>query len=420
MIHVAAKEWGMLKESFLMAIAAIRASKLRSILTLLGIVVGVFSIISVMTAVGALKQNIESALSQLGANTFQVQKFTISFNSTPEQRRKMWNRKNITVEQAIMVKERVVYAEAVGMEAEDHGKIVFWEGKKTNPNVTISGITSEVLITADLTIEAGRAITQDDIDIGRKVVVLGSAVREILFPPNIDPVGQSVRIDRGIYQIIGTFAKKGSLLGSNQDNFVVVPISVFLQSYGKEWHSVNITVKAFNQTVMDDAIEQTRAVLRVARKVPPGEEDDFGIFTNDSLVKQFNDFTLYVRMGVLLISSIALLAAGVGIMNIMLVSVTERTREIGIRKAIGARRRDILVQFMFEAVVLSEIGGVLGVVLGIAAGNIVGMIAKAEAVIPWDWAIIGLVVCSIVGFVFGVYPAWKASTLDPIEALRYE
>ena len=410
----------MLKESFAMAIAAIRASKLRSILTLLGIVVGVFSIISVMTAVGALKQNIESALSQLGANTFQVQKFTIDFNSTPEQRRKMWNRKNITIDQALLVKERVTLAEAVGLESEDYGKIVFWEGKKTNPNVSLSGITAEVLTTADLTIESGRAISQDDIDIGRKVTVLGSAVREILFPPNINPVGETVRIDKAVYQIIGVFAKKGSLLGSNQDNFAVVPISVFMQLYGKDSRSVNITVKALNQAVVDDAIEQTRAVLRVARRVRPGDEDDFGIFTNDSLVKQFNDFTLYVRMGVFFISSIALLAAGVGIMNIMLVSVTERTREIGIRKAIGARRRDILIQFMLEAVVLSQIGGVVGVLLGIGAGNIVGMIAKADAVFPWDWAIAGLTVCSLVGFVFGVYPAWKASTLDPIDALRYE
>jgi putative ABC transport system permease protein len=420
MIHPAAKEWGTLKESFAMAIAAIRASKLRSILTLLGIVVGVFSIISVMTAVGALKQNIESALSQLGANTFQVQKFTIDFNSTPEQRRKMWNRKNITVDQALLVKEKVTLAEAVGMESEDNGKIVFWEGKKTNPNVSLSGITAEVLITADLTIESGRAISQDDIDMGRKVIVLGSAVREILFPPNINPVGQTVRIDKAVYQIIGVFAKKGSLLGSNQDNFSVIPISVFMQLYGRDSHSVNITVKALNQAVVDDAIEQTRAVLRVARRVPPGSEDDFGIFTNDSLVKQFNDFTLYVRMGVFFISCIALIAAGVGIMNIMLVSVTERTREIGIRKAIGARRRDILFQFMLEAVILSQIGGVVGVLLGIGAGNVVGMIAKADAVFPWDWAIAGLVICSLVGFVFGVYPAWKASTLDPIEALRYE
>jgi putative ABC transport system permease protein len=190
--------------------------------------------------------------------------------------------------------------------------------------------------------------------------------------------------------------------------------------YGKDRWSLSLSVKAWNKEVLDDAIEQTRSVMRHARKVEPGADDDFGIYTNDSLIKQFNDFTFYVRLGVLVVSSIALLAAGVGIMNIMLVSVTERTREIGIRKAVGARRRDIMSQFMTESVILSELGGVIGILLGIAGGNIVGAIAKAEAVVPWDWVIIGLVVCSAVGIVFGVYPAWKASTLDPIEALRYE
>ncbi len=210
------------------------------------------------------------------------------------------------------------------------------------------------------------------------------------------------------------------MLGGDSDNFVCVPISVYFQYYGRANKSVNIMVKALNHEVVDDAIEQTRAVLRVARGVEPGKEDDFGIFTNDSLIKQFNEFTFYLRLGVLVVSSIALIAAGVGIMNIMLVSVTERTREIGIRKAIGARRSDVLAQFMIEAIFLCEIGGVVGVALGILGGNVVGLLLKVSAVIPWDWALIGLLVCTLVGFVFGVYPAWKAANLDPIEALRYE
>jgi putative ABC transport system permease protein len=220
--------------------------------------------------------------------------------------------------------------------------------------------------------------------------------------------------------VIGVFQKKGSLLGNDQDNYAVIPLTSLFHAYGKDRFSLSLAVKARSKELLDDAIEQVRLVMRLARKVDPGVEDDFGIFTNDSLIKQFNDFTFYVRLGVLVVSSIALLAAGVGIMNIMLVSVTERTREIGIRKAIGARRQDILAQFMVEAIILSEIGGVVGIVLGIAGGNVVGMIADADTVIPWDWVVIGMVVCSLVGIVFGVYPAWKASTLDPIEALRYE
>ena len=179
-------------------------------------------------------------------------------------------------------------------------------------------------------------------------------------------------------------------------------------------------VKALNREVVDDAVEESRAILRTARRVEPGAEDDFGYFSNDSLVKQFNDFTLYLRMGVLLVSSISLLAAGVGIMNIMLVSVTERTREIGIRKSIGAMKKDILSQFMIEAVILCEIGGVLGIFLGVLGGNVVGLLLNVPAVIPWDWVGIGIAVCSLVGLVFGVYPAWKAANLDPIEALRFE
>jgi putative ABC transport system permease protein len=410
----------MTKESFVMALHAIRASKLRSLLTLLGIVVGIFSIISVMTAVGVLKENIESGLSQLGANTFQVQKFSVGFNTTPEQRHRMWNRKNITTEQAAFVRERLTLAEAVAFEVAQGGRVAFWRGNRTNPNIALNGVTEEALVTNDVTVEVGRGLTADDVVQARRVIILGSIVAEKLFPRNINPVGEFVRIDKGVYQVIGVFAKKGSILGGDQNNFVAIPISTFFHLYGKDRWSLTLTIKAISREVLDDAIEQTRSLLRIARKVPPADEDDFGIFTNESLISQFNEFTFYLRLGVLVVSSIALLAAGVGIMNIMLVSVTERTREIGIRKAIGATKKDVLLQFIIEAVILCQIGGFVGVVAGIAGGNLVGLLVEAPAIIPWDWAAIGLCVCSLVGFVFGVYPAWKASALDPIEALRYE
>jgi putative ABC transport system permease protein len=408
------------KESLLMALAAIRSSKLRSVLTMLGIVVGIFSIISVMTALSVLQNSIEQGMMQLGANTFQVQKFSMDFNTTPEQRRKMRNRKNITYKQALQVKEKATLAAAVGIEGSDYGKIVYWSGKKTNPNITVFGETIEGQETNDWTVEVGRGLTAQDFDMARPVIVLGSAVAEKLFPSYIDPLGETVRVDEGVYEVIGVYAKKGSSLGGNQDNFVVMPLTTYFQKYGRSNQSLHIMVKALNKGVMDDAIEQVRGILRTARNVHPGDDDDFSYFSNDSLIKQFNDFTLYLRMGVLLVSCIALLAAGIGIMNIMLVSVTERTREIGIRKSIGAQKSDILSQFMIEAVILCEIGGAVGVLAGIAGGNVVSIIASAPAVIPWDWVGIGLLSCSIVGFVFGVYPAWKAANLDPIEALRYE
>ena len=408
------------KESLLMALAAIRSSKLRSVLTMLGIVVGIFSILYVMPALSVLRNSIEQGMTQLGANTFQVQKFSMDFNTTPEQRRKMRNRKNITYEQAIQVRDKASLAASVGIEGSDGGKIVWWAGKKTNPNVEILGETIEGQETNDWTVAEGRGLIGQDNDMSRHVAVMGSAVVEKLFPAYVNPVGEAIRVDGGIYQIIGMYAKKGTSLGGNQDNFVVIPLSTYFQKYGRSNQSLHIMVKSPNQDVMDDAVEQVRGILRTARNVHPGEEDDFSYFSNDSLVKQFNDFTVYLRVGVLLVSCIALLAAGIGIMNIMLVSVTERTREIGIRKSIGAQKSDILSQFMIEAVILCEIGGAVGVFAGIAGGNVVSILTDSPAVIPWDWVVVGLVSCSLVVFVFGVYPAWKAANLDPIEALRYE
>jgi putative ABC transport system permease protein len=409
-----------LRESLVMAFAAIRSSKLRSILTLLGVVVGVFSIISVMTAVGVLRNSIEEGLTQLGANTFQIQRFGGGFNTSPAEHRRMHNRKHITYEQALAVQEKAQLAQAVGIEDWKFGRIVHWEGEKTNPNVQVAGENLEGIVTNDWTVADGRSISQQDFDLARPVAVIGVFVREKLFPPSISPVGQTIRVDGTIYQVVGVFEKKGSALGGNQDNFIVIPLSTYFLKYGKDNADVHIMVKALNRQVLDDAIDESRMILRTARNVPPGEEDDFYYFSNESLINQFNDFTLYLRLGVLVVSSIALIAAGVGIMNIMLVSVTERTREIGIRKAIGANRRAILAQFIIEAIILCEIGGVLGVVFGIFGGNVVGILLEVPAIIPWEWVAIGLGVCSLVGLLFGVYPAWKAATLDPIEALRYE
>ena len=412
-------DWTSLKESFGMALNAIKANKLRSMLTLLGIVVGIFSIISVMTAMGVLRNSIEEGITQLGANTFQLQKFPAGGPGGGNQRFRFRNRKNITYEQALQVRDKATLAEAVGIEAWEFGRIVWWNGEKTNPNVSIAGENVEGLPTNDWTVANGRGITAEDIDMNRRVIILGQPIVEKLFPPAVNPVGEQVRVDGSMYQIIGVLAAKGGALGGNQDNLVITPISTFFQKYGKD-HDIHIMVKALSRNVVDDCIEQSRMILRAARNVPPGAEDDFGFFSNDSIVTQFNDFTLYFRLGVLVISSIALLAAGVGIMNIMLVSVTERTREIGIRKAIGALKKDILSQFIIEAVILCQIGGIIGVFVGILAGNGISVWLETPPYMPWDWAAIGLGVCSLVGIVFGVYPAWKASTLDPIEALRYE
>lgn len=408
-----------LKEAFMMALNAIRAHKLRSILTLLGIVVGVFSIIAVMTAMGVLRNSIESGLTQLGAHTFQIQKYP-SFSSGPRDRARFRNRKHITFEQGLMVKQKTTLAQAVGLEAWEFGNktVKALSGEQTNPNVFLAGEDLEGFVTNNWMIGDGRLFTEDELASGRNVIILGMDVVKKIFP-RTDPIGQKVRIDGHEYAVIGTIERKGQRLGGSPDNFAAVPLTTFFRVYGKD-RSIHIMVQAFNADAYDDCVEQVRGILRMVRKVPPGVEDDFWVFSNDSLIQQFNEVTYYVRIGIIVISFIALVAAGVGIMNIMLVSVTERTREIGIRKAVGARKNNILSQFILEAIVLCELGGILGVLLGIGGGNIVAALLEIPAIIPYDWAAIGLFACSIVGIIFGVYPAWKAANLDPIESLRYE
>ncbi len=413
-------EWSGFRESFLMAISAIKTNKLRSFLTLLGIVVGVLSIIAVMTAMGVMRNSIEKGMSQLQVNTFQIQKYPSGFDGGHEARARLRNRRDITYEEALQVRDKSTYAEAVGLESWQFGKVAVWEGNKTNPNVQVAGENPDGLITNDWVVADGRGLNSQDIDLARKVIIIGVGLREKLIPANINPIGQKIRIDGQIYSVIGVFEKKASMFESDGDNLGVIPITAFFQVYGKYVRSINIMVKAKSQEVYNDCLEQSRAILRVARRVPPGEVDDFEYFSNEAIISQFNEITFGFRMGVLVISSIALLAAGIGIMNIMLVSVTERTREIGIRKAIGARKTNILSQFVMEAVVLSEIGGLIGIVLGLMAGNGVAIFLSMPVVIPYDWAVIGFVVCSVIGVVFGVYPAWKASNLDPIDSLRYE
>jgi putative ABC transport system permease protein len=407
-----------LKESFFMALAALRTNKLRSTLTLLGIAVGVFSIIGVMTAMGVLINSIEQGMSDLGANTFQVQRHEISFTDDPHQRMKNRNRKHITYMQAQMVKEKVTFARAVGFECSTGGKTVKGNQLKTNPNVQILGENVDGFTTNNWTVSEGRMFTPQEYSSARAVALLAKGVVDKLFP-KADPLGKYVVANDQQYEVIGTIEDKGSMLGGSNNNFIVIPLTAFFRVYGMD-RDVNIMVTSNGAETYNDCFEQVRGIMRVARHVPPGADDDFFLFSNDSLIEQFNDLTKYVRLGIMLISTIALLAAGVGIMNIMLVSVTERTREIGIRKAIGARKNNILSQFLIEAVLLSEFGGLIGILIGVLSGNILALVMNVPPIIPWNWVVIGFVSCSLVGIIFGVYPAWKASNLDPIEALRYE
>jgi putative ABC transport system permease protein len=406
-------------ESFRMAMSALAAHKLRSALTLLGVLVGVFSIIVVMTAMRVMQKNIEQEISQLGSQTFMVQKWPAVYFGGPEGFEKYWRRQDITLAQGIEVERKATLARAVGIETTFWGGQIETRYKKTAPNVQLFGETPPSFLARNWMLGEGRLLLDMDVDGGRYVCVLGHSLAKTVFPRG-SGVGERLRIDGIDYSVVGVLEPKGGSLGGDQDNFAVVPITTGLNRFGRYYRSLTLLVQARDSASYDETVEQVRGILRVARKVPPGKEDDFEIASNDSMISQFNTFTVAVRIGVMVVSSIALLAAGVGIMNIMLVSVTERTREIGIRRAVGAKRRNIMVQFIMEAVVLCEVGGVIGVGFGILGGNATAYFLGLAPVIPVDWIVIGLIMCSIVGIVFGTYPAYKAANLDPIESLRYE
>jgi putative ABC transport system permease protein len=408
------------RESCTMALGAIAAHKLRSALTLLGVLVGVFSIIVVMTAMRVMQSNIERQLSSLGGETFMVRKFPGAyFGLSSGDYEKYWRRKNITMTQGKRLQEKISLPANIGIEA------TFWSGeiktryKTSAPTVQLYGETPGSFPAHNWNLAEGRLLLDADVDSTRNVCVLGFGLATNIFP-NSSPLGETIKIDGINYSVVGMLESKGGAMGGDQDNFVVVPLTTCLNRYGRWWRTLNILVQAPDRASYDATVEEVRGVMRLIRKVPPGKEDDFEIASNTSMIEQFKNFTRSVRIGVAVVSSIALLAAGIGIMNIMLVSVTERTREIGIRRAIGAKRRNIMVQFIMEAVVLCEVGGAIGVVFGILGGNLLAVLLKLPPVVPVDWIVIGLAICSVVGIVFGTYPAWKAANLDPIESLRYE
>jgi len=404
---------------FLLALQSIKTNRLRTLLTVLGVVVGIFSIIVVMTIVTMLQNTINEGFQFLSKNTFQIQKWPAIQTGDPEGQEKYRNRKDITLEDFYRFEEMMKDAKNVGAYQAADGKVIKFANRETNPNTFIVGVTEGVYPSLNLEIEEGREFRSDDINYSNNVCVLGNYVVDKIFF-DINPVGQIIRMDGHPLRVIGTLKKKPDFFGQSVDNYVVLPITTFQSFYGKRTATVDITVMANSQADYQRTIESAIGHMRLVRKIEPGEENDFEIFSNESLITQGNDITGPIKIGALAVSLVALIAAGVGIMNIMLVSVTERTREIGIRKAIGARKSSILIQFLIEAIILCVIGGIAGIALGIVIGNFAGSFLNAETAIPYDWVIIGITMCIIVGLIFGTYPAYKAANLDPIEALRYE
>ena len=413
-----------INEAFKMAITAIMSHKLRSMLTLIGIIAGVASIIGVMTGISVIQNTIEAEMSVLGSQVFQVQKWAASGPISEEERRKIMKRRPTTVEHADAIRDNVKTVDLVGSELWDYNHTVKFRDHSTNPNVIICGGTPEYAPNNTHYIGYGRNMTNDDLRMNRNVVVLGYAIAQKLFPWT-DPLQKVVKVDGRKFQVIGVFESKSSALGGNFDNYLLMPITIYKKVYGKynnfgQENSVNITVRAKSPEIVQEAIAETRALMRRERGLKPNEEDDFTIFSNESQIKTFNETTAGIKVGAFVIGIIALIVAGIGIMNIMLVSVTERTREIGVRKSLGAKKKNILSQFLIEAIILCNIGGIFGVLAGFGLGNTLALLTDFKVTTPLDWAVIGLLFCTAVGLIFGYWPARKASLLNPIESLRYE
>jgi putative ABC transport system permease protein len=410
------------REIIAMALSSLGANKLRAALTMTGITIGVFSIISVMTAIGALQSSIENGISFLGSNIFQFAKYPANINAGGEIKKKYQNRRDISYRQALHYYElmqgnaREICLKCFGYELK--GQAVY-NGVKTTPSLLIVGTNRSFLTANAYTLGYGRNLNDEDVDLARNVIVVGKIIEKRLFPHE-SPIGKVIRMSGHTYTIIGVLAEKGTSFGQSQDDICIMPITRFFEDFGETKRTVNIATQSFSQETYNETLDRGIGAMRIARGLRADQENDFEIYSNDSLKSAFTSIAGVVRIGAFVISFIALVAAGIGIMNIMLVSVTERTKEIGVRKSIGARSRDILRQFLTEAVFISEAGGILGIILGVIGGDLLAVWLKVDIIFPFGWAFAGLVVCSAIGIGFGLYPAYRAASLDPIEALRYE
>ncbi len=408
------------REILTMALASVGANKLRSSLTMLGITIGVFSVISVMTAIGAMQASIETGLTLFGSNLFQFAKYPVNVRAGGSGQKKYENRRNISYREAQRYAELMEgNAQEVCLKTFDNGKQAVYNGVKTTPSLTIVGTNKSFLAANAYTLAYGRNLTDEDVALSRKVLVVGRAIEERLFPHE-SPIGRVIKLSGHTFTIVGVMAERGTAFGQSQDDICVMPITRLFEDFGSANRTINIATQSASQLDYNRTFDRGVGAMRIARGLRAEEENDFEIYTNDSLKSAFVSIAGVIRIGAFVISTIALLAAGIGIMNIMLVSVTERTKEIGVRKSIGARNRDILRQFLAEAVFISEAGGILGIILGVLGGDLLALWLKVSLIFPVGWAIAGLLVCSAIGIGFGFYPAYRAASLDPIEALRYE
>jgi putative ABC transport system permease protein len=405
-----------LGESFGMAMGSLWSNKLRTFLTLLGIIIGVLTIIAVVSVIQGLNNYVYSKMSFYGANDFAVSKFG-SIGMSLKEFKEQLKRKDITLEEMELLRAKSTHAELIGASTSTTRNVKY--GSHQVKDAQVRGITYlDHLIGSVVELDAGRHVQKEDEDHSRNVCVIGAEIAKNLFA-GIDPLGKWVRAGTDGFLVIGVGKEKGTILGFSQDNYLRIPITTFTKIYGTR-RSIDINIHTVSQEEMAAAQEEVRTILRSARKLPFAKPDDFSFRTSETFIQFYKTATTGIYFAMIGIASIALLVGGIVVMNIMLVSVTERTKEIGIRMAIGARRNDILFQFLIESSTISGLGGLIGIILGILLAKGVSAATGFPSSVEPVSVLMALVMSTSIGLFFGIYPANKAAKLDPIEALRSE
>lgn len=410
-------------ESIIMALSSVRSHMLRSSLTLLSIGIGVFAIIASSGITGTLTQTLSSQLADLGENSMLIQRTpTVQFGGNW---RKYQTRPDLTPEIARGLRQQMTTTQLISVSNTSNGYTVETAADASNPDVALIGIDDMYFQVNAVSLQSGRSFTEQEVTLGSNVAIIGTDLLALF--NGADPLGQRIKIRNQEFIVVGVLERKGGVLGQSQDNRVLLPLSIFIKYYSSRWDtSVDIAIKAYGKDALSATFEEAVGIMRGLRDLKPWQENDFEIDLNEALAGQFNNLSAAIVV-VAWVSGIgALLAAGIGIMNMMLVSVKERTREIGVRKALGAKRRWITRQFLIESITLCQLGGFTGVLGGLAISYAATLLVRSSALPslsflwPIEAIIFSVVACTVIGVGFGFYPAWKAARLDPIEALRYE